>query len=161
MKKQVTERDIRLPQFKDAELDDLEFDSSGDVVRKDRFETSMRKIQGILHGVNGLSARSGWTCEQVVDAVKQITQIKDLAIALSLFPDDAEFYHPENKTYVRNIAKDALATARSVHKSSVLIDHETRGMSDGDDWQDDSAWLDYMDVLLSKENIINKISSIK
>ena len=161
MKKQVTERDIRLPQFKDAELDDLEFDSSGDVVRKDRFETSMRKIQGILHGVNGLSARSGWTCEQVVDAVKQITQIKDLAIALSLFPDDAEFYHPENKTYVRNIAKDALAISRSNHESSALIDHETRGMSDGDEWQDDSAWLDYMDVLLSKENVINKINSIK
>jgi len=161
MKKQVTERDIRLPQFKDAELDDLEFDSSGDVVRKDRFKTSMRKIQGILHGVNGLSARSGWTCEQVVDAVKQITQIKDLAIALSLFPDDAEFYHPENKTYVRNIAKDALAIARSNHESSTLIDHETRGMSDGDEWQDDSAWLDYMDVLLSKENVINKINSIK
>lgn len=161
MKKQVTERDIRLPQFKDAELDDLEFDSSGDVVRKDRFETSMRKIQGILRGEWLVGSKCGWTCEQVVDAVKQITQIKDLAIALSLFPDDAEFYHPENKTYVRNIAKDALAIARSNHESSTLIDHETRGMSDGDEWQDDSAWLDYTDVLLSKEDVINKINSIK
>ena len=69
-KQQVAERDIRLPQFKNSELEDLEFDASGDVVRKDRFETSMRKISGMLHGVNELSARSSWTCEQVVEAVR-------------------------------------------------------------------------------------------
>ena len=66
----VTEQDIRLPQFRDAKLEDLEFDASGEVVRKDRFEKSMRKISSMLHGVNGLSARGSWTCEQVVEAVQ-------------------------------------------------------------------------------------------
>ncbi len=75
--KQVTERDIRLPQFRDANLEDLEFDGSGEVVRKDRFEKSMRKIQGMLHGVNGLSARSSWTCEQVVEAVEIVLKRGD------------------------------------------------------------------------------------
>lgn len=37
-KPEVTEQDIRLPQFRDAKLEDLEFDASGEVVRKDRFE---------------------------------------------------------------------------------------------------------------------------
>lgn len=69
-KNQVTERDIRLPQFKDSDVADLEFDATGDVVRKDRFEKSMRKISSMLHGVNGLSARASWTCEQVVEAVR-------------------------------------------------------------------------------------------
>ena len=73
-KDQVTERDIRLPQFKDSKQEDLEFDGTGEVVRKDRFETSMRKISGMLHGVNGLSSRSSWTCEQVVEAVKIVLE---------------------------------------------------------------------------------------
>ena len=74
MKEQVTERDIRMPEFRDAKLEDLEFDASGAVVRKDRFEKSMRKIAGILHGLNGLSPRDGWTCEQVVDAVQMLKE---------------------------------------------------------------------------------------
>lgn len=73
-KNPVTEQDIRLPQFRDAKLEDLEFDGSGEVVRKDRFEKSMRKLSGMLHGVNGLSARSGWTCEQVVEAVRIVLE---------------------------------------------------------------------------------------
>ncbi|OIH08616.1 hypothetical protein A7M79_07320 [Acinetobacter baumannii] len=80
-KEVVTERDIRLPEFKDAKLEDLEFDGSGKVVRKDRFETSMRKISGMLSGVNGLGPRSPWTCEQVVEAVRMVLEdgaIKDV-----------------------------------------------------------------------------------
>ncbi|HCV3190431.1 TPA: hypothetical protein OV554_003573 [Acinetobacter baumannii] len=80
-KEVVTERDIRLPEFKDAKLEDLEFDSSGKVVRKDRFETSMSKIAGMLRGVNGLGPRTSWTCEQVVDAVRMVIEedgIKDI-----------------------------------------------------------------------------------
>lgn len=69
---EVTELDLRMPEFRDPKLklEDLEFDGSGQVVRKDRFEKAMRKISGMLHGVNGLSAREGWTCDQVVEAVR-------------------------------------------------------------------------------------------
>ena len=76
-KDRVTEQDIRLPQFKDAKLEDLEFDASGEVVRKDRFEKSMRKISSMLHGVNGLSPSRNWTCEQVVEAVRIVIERDD------------------------------------------------------------------------------------
>lgn len=159
-KKQVTERDIRLPQFQDAVLEDLEFDSSGEVVRKDRFETSMRIISSRLNGVNGLFARSGWACEQVVDAVKQtinqFQKLKDLTIALNSFPEDAEFYHPENKTYIKNIDQDHLLEARKEPESSHSVNHETLEIG-GCEWQEDSAWLEYINVLLSIKDIKNEI----
>lgn len=74
MSNQVTELDLRMPEFRDPKLklEDLEFDADGQVVRKDRFERAMRQISGILHGVNGLSARTSWTCDQVVMAVRQL-----------------------------------------------------------------------------------------
>lgn len=70
MSKQVTESDIRLPQFKDAKLEDLEFDPSGEVVRKDRFYTGMKRMNGILieHGIS--SARDSWTVDEVVNKFK-------------------------------------------------------------------------------------------
>lgn len=70
--KEVTELDLRRPEFQDPKLtpEHFEFDADGCVVRKDRFEKSMRKISSMLHGVNGLSARASWTCEQVVEAVR-------------------------------------------------------------------------------------------
>lgn len=160
-KKQVTERDIRLPQFQDAVLEDLEFDASGDVVRKDRFETSMRIISSRLSGVNGLSARSGWTCEQVVDAVRQtinqFQKLKDLTIALNSFPEDAEFYHPENKTYIKNIDQEHLEGAKKEPQISHLINHETLDVNEGNKWESDSGFLEYIDVLLSIKDIKNEI----
>lgn len=74
MSNQVTELDLRMPEFRDPKLklEDLEFDADGQVVRKDRFERAVRQISGILHGVNGLSASTGWTCDQVIEAVRQL-----------------------------------------------------------------------------------------
>ena len=48
MARDVTERDIRLPEFRDAKLEDLEFRGDGKVVRKDRWETAIREIRSIL-----------------------------------------------------------------------------------------------------------------
>lgn len=45
---EVTERDIRLPEFRDAKLEDLEFRADGKVVRKDRWETAIYKIRDLL-----------------------------------------------------------------------------------------------------------------
>lgn len=162
-KSAVTEQDIRLPQFRDAKLEDLEFDGSGEVVRKDRFETSMRIISSRLHGVNGLSARSSWTCEQVVEAVKititNLTGLKELISALNSFPNDAEFYHPENKTYIKNINQDHLVEARKEPESSHFINHETLEIG-GYGWEGDSALLEYINVLLSIEDIKKEIQQI-
>lgn len=76
MDKQVTELDLRRPEFQDPKLkpEHFEFDSTGEVVRKDRFERGMRKIASILHGVNGLSPSGSWNVEQVVEAVQIVIE---------------------------------------------------------------------------------------
>ena len=44
----VTERDFRKDEFKDANPDDYEFRGDGAVVRKDRWEMGIRKLQCAL-----------------------------------------------------------------------------------------------------------------
>ena len=160
-KLEVTEQDIRLPQFRDAKLDDLEFDGSGEVVRKDRFESSMRIISSRLNGINGLSPRTGWTCEQVVEAVKitiaNLTRLRELTVALNSFPEAAEFYHPENKQYVKDINKKDLEIARKEPKAGHLVGHLCFC---GNTWDYNSAWLDYINVLLNVEDIKKEILNI-
>lgn len=163
-KPEVTEQDIRLPQFRDAKLEDLEFDASAEVVRKDRFEKSMRTISSRLHGINGLSARSSWTCEQVVEAVKitigNLTRLSELTITLNSFPEDAEFYHPDNKQYVKDINQKHLKEAREEPQISHLVNHKTLDINDGNKWESNSGFLEYINVLLSIEDIKKEILNI-
>jgi len=44
MSRAVTEQDFRLPQYRDAKVEDYEFRGDGKLVRKDRFQTGMRDI---------------------------------------------------------------------------------------------------------------------
>ena len=44
----VTERDIRMPEFRDAKIEDLEFREDGKIVRKDRWETAVHSIRYAL-----------------------------------------------------------------------------------------------------------------
>lgn len=48
MAREVTERDIRMPEFRDAKLEDLEFRKDGKIVRKDRWETGIHSIRDAL-----------------------------------------------------------------------------------------------------------------
>lgn len=48
MTKQVTEADFRLPEFRDAKVEDYEFRADGKLVRKDRWEMGIRRIVGLL-----------------------------------------------------------------------------------------------------------------
>lgn len=66
-KEQVTERDIRMPEFKDAKLEDLEFRDDGKVVRKDRWETGIRSIRSILGDY-----RREFEISDVVNAVRAL-----------------------------------------------------------------------------------------
>lgn len=161
-KNQVTDRDIRLPQFKDAKLEDLEFDASGEVVRKDRFEKSMRKISSMLHGVNGLSPRDGWTCEQVVEALniklRSSERLEELICIERFAPEDAEFYHFDNKCYVKNVDQEHLAIAKNEPSESHLINFEFFEV--GEEWEASSAWLEYINVLASMDAIHEEIEMI-
>ena len=70
MNRAVTERDIRLPEFKDAKLEDLEFRDDGRVVRKDRWEMGVRRIASAV----GLNARESWEIGQVVVTVAELVK---------------------------------------------------------------------------------------
>lgn len=63
--REVTERDIRLPEFRDAKLEYLEFRDDGKVVRKDRWENGIRNIRSALGDY-----RREFEIDDVVAAVK-------------------------------------------------------------------------------------------
>lgn len=44
----VTEQDFRMPEFRDAKVEDYEIRGDGKVVRKDRWETGLRSIAYIV-----------------------------------------------------------------------------------------------------------------
>ena len=67
MKREVTERDFRAPEFSDAKVEDYEFRSDGKLVRKDRWEMGIQRIREIV----GISARE-FEITEVVQAVRDL-----------------------------------------------------------------------------------------
>lgn len=65
--RQVTERDLRMPEFVHAKVEELEFRDDGKIVRKDRWERTVRSIAGTLVG-----SRSAFECEDIVAAVEKL-----------------------------------------------------------------------------------------
>jgi hypothetical protein len=64
---EVTERDLRMPEFRDAKLEDLEFRGDGKIVRKDRWETGIHSIRRALG-----DHRREFEIEDVVHAVEAL-----------------------------------------------------------------------------------------
>lgn len=62
MTRPVTEQDFRQPQFRDAKPEDYERREDGAIVRKDRWETTVRKIASEF----GVDARQGFECETLL-----------------------------------------------------------------------------------------------
>lgn len=62
MTRPVTEQDFRQPQFRDAKPEDYERRDDGAIVRKDRWETTVRKIASEF----GVDARQGFECETLL-----------------------------------------------------------------------------------------------
>jgi hypothetical protein len=69
---QVTEKDFRLPEYKDAKAEDYEFRSDGTIARKDRWITGIRKIASIV----GFSGRDEWEIDDIVEKVKQLDVVE-------------------------------------------------------------------------------------
>lgn len=65
----VSEKDFRLPEFKDAVVDDYEFRSDGKLVRRDRWERVVQSIRAIL-GINPKS----FELDDVVESVRRNVQ---------------------------------------------------------------------------------------
>ena len=66
--KPVTERDLRAPEFRECEPEDLEWRADGTLARKDRWEHGIRQIAGIV----GLDPRKGFEVSDVVAKVREL-----------------------------------------------------------------------------------------
>lgn len=158
-KQEVTEFDLRRPEFQDPKLtpDMFEFDATGDVVRKDRFERGIRKIHGMLCNDGVLSSRDQWVTENVVEAVKAkidgFNRLKDLILIVNNIPETAEYFHFENRWFVRNVDKELLEEAK---ENGNLIDFESCPI--GGEWEGNSGWLPLIEVLVSIEDIKKELN---
>lgn len=66
----ITERDLRMPEFRDVDIKDLERREDGAIARKDRWERGIRQIAGIV----GLDPRAGFEVADVVAAVQAMAE---------------------------------------------------------------------------------------
>lgn len=71
MTREVTERDFRAPEFRDAKAEDYEFRGDGKLVRKDRWEQGIQRIREIVD----ISARE-FEIPDVVQAVRDLKRPK-------------------------------------------------------------------------------------
>ncbi|MDT3668995.1 MAG: hypothetical protein ROZ37_01530 [Aromatoleum sp.] len=67
MRREVTEQDFRMPEFRDADPEDYEFRADGKVVRKDRWEDGIHRIRHAL-GDN----RHEFEISEIVAAVRAL-----------------------------------------------------------------------------------------
>ena len=65
--REVTERDFRMPEFRDADPKDYEFREDGKVVRKDRWEMGIHRIRSALG-----DQRREFEIEDIVSAVNAL-----------------------------------------------------------------------------------------
>jgi hypothetical protein len=65
--REVTERDFRMPEFRDAKVEDYEFRADGKLVRKDRWECAIGSIRHMV-GVTGRE----FEIPDVVEAVRKM-----------------------------------------------------------------------------------------
>jgi hypothetical protein len=71
--REVTERDLRMPEFRDARPEELEFREDGKLVRKDRWEVALRNVASTI----------GWARREfeVHEVSAEVGRIKELADA--------------------------------------------------------------------------------
>ena len=77
--KQVTEQDLRMPEFRDARPEDLEWRADGKIVRKDRWEQGIRSIAGIF------GTTQEFEIAEIVERVRYVyylAQVPDPRLAL-------------------------------------------------------------------------------
>lgn len=70
MTRAVTERDLRMPEFRDAKPEDLEFRTDGKLVRKDRWQNGMMSI------ANAFGMRD-WEVPEVVARARMLDNLVD------------------------------------------------------------------------------------
>jgi hypothetical protein len=78
--RKVTERDLRMEEFRDAELSDLEFRADGKIVRKDRWERAVHSIRFLV----GMDVREF----EIPDVIEKVRSLAIDADGWSGYPPD-------------------------------------------------------------------------
>lgn len=99
--RQVTEQDFRMPEYRDANVDDYEFRADGKLVRKDRWEKAVTSIR-FLVGIDGRE----FEVPDVVEAVRKLATANEGWVSTEQDPDDPSDYGPENDALVEVRLKD-------------------------------------------------------
>lgn len=79
MRRQVAELDFRLPEFRDAKVEDYEFREDGKLVRKDRWESAVREIKSLV-----LGGTREFEIDDVVAAVRDLVIKGSITICVTL-----------------------------------------------------------------------------
>lgn len=86
-KREVTEADFRMVQYRDAKIEDFEFGPNGVLVRKDRWEKAVHKIASTM----GYESRQGFEIDHLLYSVeclvKQANQAGLTVYAFHELPD--------------------------------------------------------------------------
>jgi len=69
--REVMERDLRAPAYREGKPDEYEFRSDGAIVRKDRFQTGMRDVAAIIFGCG-----HDYEIAEVIKAVHRLQGIR-------------------------------------------------------------------------------------
>jgi hypothetical protein len=116
-KREVTERDFRMPEFAHAKLEDYEFRDDGKVVRKDRWEQGVRKIHFALIE----DGRVDFEIDEVVEAVRALVVERDRLQAAAV----AHLFPPGTKVQLIALDEDDECPIVVGDKGEVYADPDT------------------------------------
>ena len=106
----------------------------------------------------------------VIPFIKKITLDAAKKVVAEI-PNGADFYHPENQCFVKNIDGEHLEIAEAEPKTSHVISFDSscrhKYRSDCDcinGWAEDSAWLEYINILIpvaELKRIVDQMNTIE
>jgi hypothetical protein len=102
--KQVTENDFRLPEFRNANIADYEFDSTGKLVRKDRWKRAVETIRYYV----GITDRT-YEIYDVITAARKLSIDIDWTWVEEMDEGEIVLNYPDDNVYV-----DVLLIDRSI-----------------------------------------------
>lgn len=105
MSRKVTELDFRMPEFRDAKVEDYEFRSDGKLVRKDRWERAVQSIRFIV----GIESRE-FEIPEVVEAVRKLALDQEGWVVIATAERD-EFPHEGTPVNIRLLDGSVLQNA--------------------------------------------------
>jgi hypothetical protein len=90
MQRAVTERDFRMPEFRNANPEDYEFRADGKIVRKDRWETAIHKIRNRLVEAGLMEESREFEIPDVIKAVEALIE-KHPAVEKTETEDEGQY----------------------------------------------------------------------